>query len=216
MNQTNINKLYCRYCSKECKNINSLKNHERCCRKNPNRNYKNGMLGKQAWNKGLTKETDERVAKGANTFLKNKLLGKHKDTSGENNSMKKFPEARNKISKTCLEKSKRGEWHTSLAKNNHYTYKGVDLDCTWELEYAKWLDCNNVEWIRPKTRFKYVYQNKEHYYNPDFYLPKTKEYIEVKGYATGKDYAKWKQFPKEEKLIILRKKHLKKLGIKVK
>lgn len=203
----------CQYCGKECKNLNSLKNHERCCPKNPNRNYKNGMLGKTAWSKGLTKETDERILKNSLTYKKNKELGLHKDTSGENNSMKKHPEAKLKISKTCLEKSKKGEWHTSLAKGHHYNYKGNDLHCKWELLYAQWLDSQKINWIRPKDRFEYIYQNKKRYYTPDFYLPKTEEYVEVKGYATGKDYAKWKQFPKTLKLKVLKKKQLNELGI---
>lgn len=29
--------LICKYCGKECKNENSLRNHERLCKKNPNR-----------------------------------------------------------------------------------------------------------------------------------------------------------------------------------
>lgn len=35
--QRSINMLKCRYCGKECKNDNSLRNHERLCRQNPNR-----------------------------------------------------------------------------------------------------------------------------------------------------------------------------------
>lgn len=66
--------LVCSYCGKECKNVNSLRNHERCCPSNPDRNYKNGMLGKKgsnqfilakerglsipgAWNKGMIGST---------------------------------------------------------------------------------------------------------------------------------------------------------------
>lgn len=56
--------LTCCYCSKECKNTNSHKNHERLCPSNPNRNYKNGMKDKIPWNKGLTKN-DPRVLKNA-------------------------------------------------------------------------------------------------------------------------------------------------------
>ena len=56
----------CKFCGKVCKNTNSLRCHERLCKENPNRqesswvkfNHKRG-----AWNKGLTKETDERVKK---------------------------------------------------------------------------------------------------------------------------------------------------------
>jgi hypothetical protein len=29
--------VYCKFCGKECKSINSLKQHERRCIKNPNR-----------------------------------------------------------------------------------------------------------------------------------------------------------------------------------
>lgn len=57
--------LICQYCGKEWKNRNSLCTHERQCEKNPKRQkiiiegFNN--VGRTAWNKGLTKETDERV-----------------------------------------------------------------------------------------------------------------------------------------------------------
>ena len=38
--------LYCTYCNKECKNSNSLRNHERLCKHNPNRqltSYERGI-----------------------------------------------------------------------------------------------------------------------------------------------------------------------------
>lgn len=56
--------LICQYCEKECKNLNSHRNHERQCPKNQLRVYKNGMTGKRAWNKGLTKN-DIRIKKYA-------------------------------------------------------------------------------------------------------------------------------------------------------
>lgn len=58
----------CRFCGKECHNQNSLRNHERLCKQNPDhmtiqhtKNWYYAMEGHAAWNKGLTKETDERV-----------------------------------------------------------------------------------------------------------------------------------------------------------
>ena len=61
--------LVCKFCGKECKNTNSLIQHEIRCSKNPNRkNYSVvgfNNCGKQAWNKGLTAETDERVARNS-------------------------------------------------------------------------------------------------------------------------------------------------------
>lgn len=70
--------MVCQYCNKECKNQNSLKNHERLCKLNPNRqespfvkyNMKHG-----AWNKGLTKDTDTRVSKQCKTY-KDHLVSK--------------------------------------------------------------------------------------------------------------------------------------------
>lgn len=39
------NDLFCRYCNKQCKNLNSLKQHELRCKFNPNHlAYNNSML----------------------------------------------------------------------------------------------------------------------------------------------------------------------------
>lgn len=61
----------CKFCGKICKNANSLRNHERLCKENPNRDIKSLQklhentakwnANHTAWNKGLTRETDERV-----------------------------------------------------------------------------------------------------------------------------------------------------------
>lgn len=59
--------LYCRYCNKECKSSNSLKQHECRCAANPSRKdyLTNGFnnKGREAWNLGLTKETSDSVLK---------------------------------------------------------------------------------------------------------------------------------------------------------
>ena len=65
--------LTCQFCGKEAKNKNSLCNHERLCKLNPNRQLSNFIAFNSAreagtissWNKGLTKDTDERVRKNA-------------------------------------------------------------------------------------------------------------------------------------------------------
>ena len=87
----------------------------------------------------------------------------------------------------------------------------VLLDGTWELKVAEFFDKNNINWNRNKKRFKYIFNNKERFYTPDFYLVDTNEYLEVKGYETELDHAKWNQFT--EKIIIWKKKELKNLNI---
>ena len=69
--------LTCQFCGKECKNRNSLCNHERLCKLNPNRqqnvgfdqfnaNRKNGNAF--TWNKGLTKHENTSVRKQSETL----------------------------------------------------------------------------------------------------------------------------------------------------
>ena len=118
-----------------------------------------------------------------------------------------------RISKTVNEKVANGSWHTSLAKHMHIDYNGVDMHGNWELKYAIYLDASDIKWIKCKDSFSYEYQEKLRKYTPDFYLIDTGEYIEIKGYMTEKDDAKWSQFPEDKTLIVLMKEELIQLGI---
>ena len=120
-----------------------------------------------------------------------------------------------RISKTVNRKVEDGTWHTSLAKHMHIDYRGNDLHGSWELKYVLYLDQNSIKWVRNKDSFAYVYDEKQRKYTPDFYLPHTDEYIEIKGYKTDKDSAKWSQFPSHRKLKILMREDLLSLGLKV-
>jgi very-short-patch-repair endonuclease len=58
-----MNIFICQYCGSERPNHNSWRNHERLCKNNPKRQESSFKKYNEegAWNKGLTKETDERV-----------------------------------------------------------------------------------------------------------------------------------------------------------
>lgn len=74
----------CRYCGKECKNNNSLRNHERLCKENPNRqessfvshNEKIRSGERVAWNKGKTKETSDGIRHNIESHTRNIESGK--------------------------------------------------------------------------------------------------------------------------------------------
>ena len=70
-----IMEYICKFCGKLCKNANSLRNHERLCKLNPEHQVSSWVKfnkeREHAWNKGLTKEMDERVKKQAETFSSN-------------------------------------------------------------------------------------------------------------------------------------------------
>lgn len=207
--------LSCQFCGKLCKNTNSLCNHERLCKHNPSKQESNlaqsFATGHIAWNKGLTKETDSRVANNGE-----QIRQYYKVNVSPRLGIPLTEQHKASISKTILEKSKRGEWHTSLARKMHFKYKGNDLHGSWELAYAMYLDDNSIKWERCKKRFSYYYEGSLHYYTPDFYLLDTNSYIEVKGFKTDKDDAKWRQFPKSESLTVLFYNDLKELGIDIK
>ena len=96
--------LVCQFCGKECRNRNSLCNHERMCRMNPNRQISIGFDKFNAdrraglvhsWNTGLTAATDARVAKQA------KAIREHYDTNTAFWSGKKHTEeTKQKISRS--------------------------------------------------------------------------------------------------------------------
>jgi len=204
--------MRCKHCDKECKNDNSLRNHQRLCKLNPDRQTTPFCdLAKQ-------KEiADKRKSSGRVNQWSNPgyQLSEHTREKMSRSSIGRqhSKDTKEKISNAVNEKIKNNDWHTSLAKDHHYNYNGVDLHGKWELSYAQWLDANNISWSRCKESFKYFYEGKERRYTPDFYLHDTDEYIEIKGYKTDKDDEKWSQFPQYRNLVVLMKEDLKHLRI---
>lgn len=143
------------------------------------------------WAKGLTKETDSRIKWGT-TFsekIKNgeivpSFLGKHHSTK-----------TKEKISKKQSENIENGKKFGTRKDVLFYQYKNLNgedflVRGTWELNVAKQLNSKNILWTRNK---KIEYQDlngNKHIYTPDFYLPETDEYIEVKGLFPEEDKQK--------------------------
>lgn len=198
--------LQCKHCQKDCTSANSHRNHERTCPLNVNRVYKNGMTGKTGSNQFTRARDLGHAAPVVSIETRSKIAAKLKLRPASH-----FKSNGVLISATINAKVERGEWHTSLARRMHYQYKGVDLHGKWELAYAKFLDSCGTNWVRNTEQFPYIMHGKLRKYTPDFYLPGTDEYIEIKGYETEKDSLKWKQFPKT--LVVLKEKELKALGI---
>lgn len=194
-----IGEYECDICGSKWEKLQSYNAHRSHCKNKHKKNYKNRF----AWNKGLTKDTDDRVKKAAENYSKKCKSGDivpwQKGLSKDNNES--LNKASKKISETVNKKIKEGTWHNSFSKSRTHEYKGVKLYGKWELEYAKWLDKNNVKWSRVEESFVYIFEGKEKQYTPDFYLIDEDCYIEIKGYETEKDRAKWSQFPLRLKVI---------------
>jgi hypothetical protein len=175
---------------------------------NPNRTYKKGRY---AWNKGLTKETDEHVKQFSDTLKNNYKNGTiipvfkgkhHKKESIEKMSLKM----------SMNNKGGRCKWYEIEKPNG----EKVKVQGTWELSFVKVLNILDENWIKPTIGNKeHVYEwidknDKKHFYTPDFYSPKLKKYFEVKGYWWGDDKEKMEYVLSQHKLNleIIQKKEL--------
>lgn len=163
----------CSFCGKFCKNQNSLRNHERYCKQNSNRQLSH--LSNRDWAKGLTKETDERIAKHA--LIMQKFFQEHP------------------------EKKTGGYRESSVSYRYRYgTYKGFYCDSSWELAFLIYCLENNLDIIRNKQGFNYLTSDgKQKQFYPDFIIDNI--YYEIKGGYDKQTKYKISQFPYKIVLI---------------
>jgi hypothetical protein len=89
-----------------------------------------------------------------------------------------------------------------------YEYKGTKLKGKWELDTAKWFDKKDIKWTNDIDPFEYFWNGGTHHYFPDFYLEDYNLYVEVKGFPTERDYAKWSVV---DNLLIIEKEDIQKI-----
>lgn len=194
-----VDTYICAFCDKVCKNANSLRNHERLCKANPDRQLttyeKYGPIegfntkGHKSWNKGLTAETNASLAKASQTM-------KAKYAAGEmpphyNPFVDPNVRARHKAS---MKKAYSNYTRRTPGKFKYGWYKDIWCDSSWELAYLLYSLDHSINIQRNKLGFSYIWEDSVHTYFPDFYLPDTNTYIEVKGYKSERDVAKISQF----------------------
>lgn len=208
--------MKCKFCNKECKNENSLRNHERLCNLNPKRQtIKSNFItyNEKVKNGLVTKENK-------NQHVKAKLEGRKIIISDETRKKLSKSNKGNKLNEEQRLKHKKAMKNAVLKNPESYTasnvsgrtpiieYNGFKLKGTWELEVAKWLDKNNIKWTNKIKPFEYKWENSTHLYFPDFYLIEFDRYIEVKGFERERDRCKWKVV---KDLIIIKKDDIKKI-----
>lgn len=141
-----------------------------------------GVERGQAWNKGLTAETSETVRRIAE---KNKVSMKGRSHTVSAKTREKLSEIRS----LALDANHGGFQDVGWYKAKNLAGDEFTVRGTWELTIAELLNAHGILWERNRC-LKYTLDGVKKTYNPDFHLPATNEYIEVKGYYSNADKRK--------------------------
>jgi hypothetical protein len=102
--------------------------------------------------------------------------------------------------KKAVEENPESYTSSNRGRTKQIVYNDIKFQGNWELEFYKYCEKNHIKVERVNVWFEYEWNGIRKYF-PDFYLPDYDLYIEIKGYETDKDHAKWTQFPKKLKVI---------------
>lgn len=104
------------------------------------------------------------------------------------------------IMKRAVERNPESYTSANRGRTKQIIYKGIKFQGQWELGFYRWAESQGLNPQRNTESFEYIWKGTRRYF-PDFYIPSLDLYIEVKGYATERDQAKWLQFPKKLRII---------------
>jgi very-short-patch-repair endonuclease len=166
----NIEQQYCcRHCGKLCQNLRSLRMHESKCPKNAERVYVSYTKGRTAWNKGLTKESNDSVAQYAKKISENYANG----SVLPNIALYKWTEERRR--QQSERKKKLYKEHPEKHPNIMCAANRCNLTYPEQVTYD-WLSAYGM---KPIHNYHFVTDVSNRYV--DFYVPRYNLFIEVDG-----------------------------------
>lgn len=183
--------MSCTYCGKDFGVERSNNFHQIYCKQNPNKKTKSNQYSNPNYvtPSSVSEKRKQMMAKKNRVPWSDDRKRNHK--LAMQNAVMQHPDA--------YTSSNRG-------RVKQVIYNGVKLHGSWELKFAQWCDRNDIEWEKNTKYFLYEWNGERRYF-PDFYLPEYNSYVEVKGYETDRDVAKWNAFP--EKLIVVKSSDIK-------
>lgn len=148
----------------------------------------------------LTDQDIQDILEGSKKGIGNDLMGSLKNIDGVciRNIRKKF------LSKEEYEKYHSVERFYSGDYNSYYNDRGDKFLSTWEEKVADYLFNKNIKYF---SNIRIYYKEKN--YSPDFYLPKTRVFIEVFGMSSVEYYKN----RMEEKMKFYKKNNIKYLAL---
>lgn len=164
-----VTKVNCEKCGKEISS-NQYNRHLKSCDGNPIPKRERGekLNGKSIWNKGLTKETDERVR--INSEKTNKTL-REKYKRGEF-----IPFGNGKNKENTGWSWGKGGYYTTWNNKTFYYRSGYELD------YMHILDKNKIDYEVENLRIKYFnsLKNEYRFAKPDIFIASENLIVEIK------------------------------------
>jgi len=138
--------------------------------------------GRTAWNKGLTKKTDNRVK--ANSIASS-IVFQNQISNGTYKKRIKGEEARKILSESQSIKNTGG-------KSKWFEVNNTFVQGTWERDCALKFCEFNIEWKKIKKDMMTIYQmeGKLKNYTPDIFIPSLDMTLEIKGFWWGNDEEK--------------------------
>ena len=222
MSDYNLNQiLYCKYCNKLCKSLNSLKQHELRCKFNKDSEYRRKILNSVGKKKQIFEKRKDNCPKRIwiNNGAENKLIEEKDIINFINIGWKKgiSEDYKNKISKALVGKSmgrckdpikereRKAKISKSMKGNTNWMYNkirgngkkgrfnGIFCDSTWELAYVVYHMEHNLFIKRCDIKFTYKWEGANRTYIPDFITDEG--IIEIKGKFDKKSIYKHECFP---------------------
>ena len=190
--------MYCKYCNKQSKSAISNKQHEIRCKSNPQKIVVKpsfGMLGKKGVNQ-WTKAKETGIPYLLKESTRQKFISKNKNRIWTEEQKKKHSESMKKAVIANPESYTSG----NRGRTKQLEYNGIKFHGRWELDFYLWCVSKKIDIRKCNECFEYEWNGKRKYF-PDFYLRDYDLYVEIKGYETDRDQAKWSQFPKRLKVI---------------
>ena len=187
----------CRFCGKVCFNQNSLRNHERLCKNNPQKQESNLAAYQKDidsgrivhWAKGQTAETNDSIARSRDNC---RLTKSGRDYSGWHHTEETKKRIGEFSSKNLSEGYASGRFTSPVGVGRgKYSYfivnnKKYTLRSTWEFIYALYLAEQHIEFEFEKVRVPAIRENKySKTFIADFSYDNT--VVEIKGIPSSKD-----------------------------
>ena len=189
------------YRVKRCKGCNS-KNQKISMQGNNNPSWKGGLPKCKICGKELT---NKKYKKCIDCYIEYMKINPY------NKGIKKSSNWKDKISLTMktngTTKGKNNPMFGKMTHGKGSYYNNIWMRSSYEVAYAKYLDKQGIKWLYESKAFDLGNTT----YTPDFYLPESDTYIEIKGYWRDKCKEKFRKFKRlyfEVKINILFKKDL--------